>query len=68
MDIATPEKVVEETKAAAPAAETPKIEVKATVGGVDCARLRSLIERVERLEEEKGDEFRILDEVSHEDD
>lgn len=53
MDIATPEKVVEEAKAAAPAAETPKIEVKATVGGVDCARLRSLIERVERLEEEK---------------
>lgn len=55
MDIATPEKVVEEAKAAAPAAETPKIEVKATVGGVDCARLRSLIERVERLEEEKKD-------------
>lgn len=55
MDIATPEKVVEETKAAAPAAETPKIEVKATVGGVDCVRLRSLIERVERLEEERKD-------------
>ena len=55
MDIATPEKVVEEAKDAAPAAETPKIEVKATVGGVDCVRLRSLIERVERLEEEKKD-------------
>ena len=53
MDIATPEKVVEETKAAAPAAETTKIEVKATVGGIDSGRLRSLIERIERLEEEK---------------
>lgn len=41
MDIATPEKTVKE-------AENIK------VGGIDCQRLRSLIERIERLEEERN--------------
>lgn len=41
MDIATPEKTVKETE-----------NIK--VGGIDCQRLRSLIERIERLEEERN--------------
>lgn len=41
MDIATPERAVEEAQ---------NIEV----GGIDCRRLRSLIERIERLEEERN--------------
>ncbi len=41
MDIATSEKTVKE-------AENIK------VGGIDCQRLRSLIERIERLEEERN--------------
>lgn len=39
MDIATPESTVN--------------EAKTQVGGIDTGRLRSLIERIERLEEEK---------------
>lgn len=50
MDIATPENVVEEANAA-PAAASP--QYKKEVGGVAVERLRSLIERIERLEEEK---------------
>lgn len=50
MDIATPENVVEEANAA-PAAASPRY--KKEVGGVAVDRLRSLVERIERLEEEK---------------
>ncbi len=39
MDMATPESTVN--------------EAKTSVGGIDSSRLRSLIERIERLEEEK---------------
>ena len=50
MDIATPEKTVKEAKAMA-----TETTVRIEVGGIDCQRLRSLIERIERLEEEKSD-------------
>lgn len=42
MDIATPEKTANEAKTT-------------QIGGIDSGRLRSLIERIERLEEEKKD-------------
>lgn len=46
MDIATPEKTANEAKTT-------------QIGGIDSGRLRSLIERIERLEEEKK-EFRLI--------
>lgn len=49
MDIATPEKTANEAKTT-------------QIGGIDSGRLRSLIERIERLEEEKkGISLDILD-------
>ena len=49
-----PEKDVEEAKAVyKPSPNQPQYERK-EVGGIDSGRLRSLIERIERLEEEKA--------------